>query len=174
MASSFRGPTPSSFMEIDSHEFDCDEGIPCNCDERCGFSCPFLQWCLPSARGSNRNGPSWWWLVYCSSWCTFQGILGIAYCPHQSQGVGWLGMTPPTLKDFGFGHFSPFSRLRPSLDLYYTLLEILKETGEKSVLHQSQWVSPGLSWSLGFLFCQVNAHSGGPCRVCGDPTRRQI
>ena len=40
--------------------------------------------------------------------------------------------------DFGFGHFSPFSRLRPSLDLYYALLEILKETGEKSVLHQPQ------------------------------------
>ena len=40
--------------------------------------------------------------------------------------------------DFGFGHFSPFSRLRPSLDLYYTLLEILNETGEKSVLQQPQ------------------------------------
>lgn len=32
----------------------------------------------------------------------------------------------------------PFSRRRPSLDLYYTLLEILKETREKLVLHQPQ------------------------------------
>lgn len=60
----------------------------------------------------------------------FRGILGLAHCSRGSLGGGgdWLGINSPTLKNIGSGHFPPFARLWPSLDLYGVLLRILKET----------------------------------------------
>ena len=114
-----------------------------------------------------------------------RGILGLAHCSCGSPGGGgdWLGITPPTLKDIGSGHFSPFARLWLSLDLYGVLLGILKDSylpsrlpGEGSGFGMNRrGSSPSLSQCLpgcpreatllpapdfGFLLCRMGIITG--------------
>ena len=125
------------------------------------------------ARGSNRSGPSWW-MVYCSSWSTFQGILGVAYCHTSLSGRnGWEWLCPHFQCGLWIWSFLPIfkaqAKSRPLLYLAGNPERDWREIGSPTASVSSSWLVLE-SW----LPLLHNGHSEGPCSVCGDPMRRQI